>query len=40
MRDFSHGSPWLFFGVALALTADFALTLVGVVQLLLRSTGA
>lgn len=39
VRDFTHGSPRLFFGVALVLTAGFALLLVGVVQLLLRGSG-
>lgn len=39
-RDFSHGSPRLFLAVALALTAGFALLLVGVVQLVLHSAGA
>jgi hypothetical protein len=34
-RDFTRGSPLLFFLVALALTATFALTLLGVVHLLL-----
>jgi hypothetical protein len=34
-RDFTQGSPMLFVGVALALTAAFALTLVGIVHLLL-----
>lgn len=34
-RDFSHGSPLLFFAVALALTAAFALILLGIVHLLL-----
>lgn len=38
-RDFSYGSPALFFGVALALTAAFVLLLVGAVQLMLRSAG-
>lgn len=39
-RDFTHGSPALFFAVALALTAVFALTLLGIVHLLLRQAGA
>jgi hypothetical protein len=34
-RDFSHGSPLLFFAVALGLTAIFALILLGIVHLLL-----
>ena len=34
-RDFTHGSPVLFFGVALALTATFALSLLGIVHLVL-----
>ena len=34
-RDFTHGSPALFVGVALALTATFALILFGVVRLIL-----
>ena len=34
-RDFTHGSPALFFGVALALTATFALIIVGIVHLLM-----
>ncbi len=34
-RDFSHGSPVLFFVVAVALTATFALILLGVVHLIL-----
>lgn len=39
VRDFSYGSPVLFFGVALALTAAFALTLIAVAQLLVRQAG-
>ena len=34
-RDFTHGSPVLFFAVALGLTAMFALTILGIVHLLL-----
>ncbi|MCC2657737.1 MAG: hypothetical protein K0Q76_2845 [Panacagrimonas sp.] len=34
-RDFTHGSPALFFGVALALTAAFALIILGIVHLLI-----
>ncbi len=40
-RDFSRGSPVLFFAVALALTAAFALSLVAVVRIVVsRATGA
>lgn len=35
VRDFSHGSPALFFGVALVLTAGFVFVLLGVVRLIL-----
>lgn len=38
-RDFSHGSPVLFIGIALALTVGFVLTLVLIVQLLIRQAG-
>ena len=34
-RDFTHGSPALFFVVALGLTAAFVLTLVGIVHVML-----
>lgn len=34
-RDFTRGSPVLFFVVALALTAAFALSLLGIVHLVL-----
>jgi len=34
-RDFSRGSPALFFGVALLLTVAFAVTLLGIVRLVL-----
>ena len=40
VRDFSRGSPLMFFGVALGLTAGFVMVLVIIVQLLLRSGGA
>lgn len=39
-RDFSRGSPLLFFVVALALTGAFVATLVLVVRLVLRGAGA
>lgn len=39
VRDFSRGSPALFFAVALGLTAGFALLLIGLVRLLLHSAG-
>lgn len=35
VRDFSQGSPALFFGVALVLTAGFVFVLVAVVRLIL-----
>ena len=38
-RDLSRGSPMLFFAVALAMTAGFALTLIGVVHILMRQSG-
>ena len=40
VRDFSRGSPLMFFGVALGLTAGFVIVLVIIVQLLLRNSGA
>jgi hypothetical protein len=40
-RDFSRGSPVLFFAVAVALTAGFALTLITVVRIVVsRAAGA
>lgn len=38
-RDFSTGSPSLFFAVALGLTAVFAILLMLAVRLLLRGSG-
>jgi hypothetical protein len=38
-RDFSHGSPALFFMVAMALTAMFAILIVSAVRLLLHGAG-
>lgn len=39
VRDFSHGSPALFFGVALVLTAGFVFVLLGAVRLILSQAG-
>ncbi|MGQ0699363.1 MAG: DUF2970 domain-containing protein [Panacagrimonas sp.] len=39
VRDFSQGSPALFFGVAFALTAGFAVILIGIVRLIMHSAG-
>ena len=39
VRDFTRGSPGMFVGVALALTALLVLVLYGVVQVLLRQAG-
>jgi hypothetical protein len=39
-RDFTRGSPLLFFGVALALTAAFVLSLIVVVRLVLSQAGS
>ncbi len=39
VRDFSRGSPALFFGVALVLTAGFVFALLGIVRLILLQAG-
>ena len=39
VRDFSHGSPILFLGVACLLTAALVLLLYGLVQLILFQAG-
>lgn len=39
VRDFSSGKPLVFIAVAIVLTGVFVLTLVAIVQLMLRNTG-
>jgi hypothetical protein len=38
-RDFTRGNPWAFIVVGVVITAVFIMVLLGIVSLILRSTG-